>query len=230
MHRKLVLILIFISMLAGAFAQQATTRKFVQVNGIVTDDTDSPLRYVNIVSKSLATGTMSDDNGIFSLISLWGDTLIFTTVGFKPYLVKLPDRIPAPGYSIDVEMQPDTISVGSVLVLPWKTYEEFKRAVVEYVPPEEELRKNLEKNIAIIESQIYTDVKVSPEAGYRYAMQKEAENVITRNQTPVNNLLNPFAWAKFIDGLKNGLFKNQKNKDKKRKSGSEKKDSNNNNQ
>jgi hypothetical protein len=230
MHRKLVLILFFISILAGAFAQQPVIRKFVQVNGIVTDDTDSPLRYVNIVSKSLATGTMSDDNGIFSLISIWGDTLIFTTMGFKPYLVKLPDRIPAPGYSIDVEMEPDTISVGSVLVLPWKTYEEFKRAVVDYVPPEEELRKNLEKNIAIIENQIYTDVKVSPEAGYRYAMQNEAENVITRNQTPVNNLLNPFAWAKFIDGLKNGLFKNQKNKEKKRNKSSEKKDSNNNNQ
>ncbi len=32
----------------------------------------------------------------------------------------------------------------------------------------------------------------------------------TKNQYPVNNLLNPFAWAKFVDGLKHGLFKNQK--------------------
>jgi hypothetical protein len=32
----------------------------------------------------------------------------------------------------------------------------------------------------------------------------------TRNQYPVNNLLNPFAWAKFVDGIKHGLFKNQK--------------------
>ena len=32
----------------------------------------------------------------------------------------------------------------------------------------------------------------------------------THEQYPVNNLLNPFAWAKFVDGVKHGLFKNQK--------------------
>ena len=111
-------------------------------------------------------------------------------------------------------MKSDTINIGPVLVLPWKTYEDFKRAVVEYVPAEEEMRKNLEENLAIIESQIYSDITISPEAGYRYAMQREAENVMTRNQTPVNNILNPFAWAKFLDGLKNGLLKNKKSKKK----------------
>ena len=33
---------------------------------------------------------------------------------------------------------------------------------------------------------------------------------LLKNQYPVNNLLNPFAWAKFVDGIKHGLFKNQK--------------------
>ena len=33
----------------------------------------------------------------------------------------------------------------------------------------------------------------------------------TRNQMPVNNLLNPFAWAKFFKGVQGGLLKNQKN-------------------
>lgn len=219
MTRNLFILLFLISC-NSIFSQQYDIRQFVQVDGIVTDETNYPLKYVNVISKSLATGTMTDDNGIFSLVSIWGDTLIFSSVGFKPVLVKLPDRIPAPGYSIDIEMQTDTINIGPVLVLPWKTYEEFKRAVVEYVPPEEELRKNLEENMAIIESQIYSDIRISPEAGYRYAMQRETENVMTRNQTPVNNLLNPFAWAKFMDGLKNGLFKNKKSdrkKDKRKK-------------
>ncbi|MEZ5001042.1 MAG: carboxypeptidase-like regulatory domain-containing protein [Bacteroidales bacterium] len=214
MTRFKAIIILFFGAGTLLFGQQVETRRFVQVDGIVTDETNYPLRYVNIVSKSLATGTMSDANGIFSLISLWGDTLIFTSVGFKPALIKLPDRIPAPGYSIDVELKSDTINIGPVLVLPWKTYEDFKRAVVEYVPAEEELRKNLEENLAIIENQIYADITISPEAGYRYAMQRETENVMTRNQTPVNNILNPFAWAKFIDGLKNGLLKNKKSKKK----------------
>jgi hypothetical protein len=55
-----------------------------------------------------------------------------------------------------------------------------------------------------------TGVRISPEAGYRYAMEQNFSAMATRNQYPVNNLLNPFAWAKFINGVKNGLFKNQK--------------------
>lgn len=220
MTRKLIISILLLSWITIIYGQQYNVRQFVQVDGIVTDETNYPLKYVTVVSKSLATGTMTDENGIFSLISVWGDTLIFTSIGFKPSLIKLPDNIPAPGYSIDIVMKTDTINIGPVLVLPWKTYEEFKRAVVEYVPPEEELRKNLEANIAIIENQIYSDIKISPEAGYRYAMQREAENVMTRNQTPVNNFLNPFAWSKFIDGLKNGLLKNKKSDKKKKKNSS----------
>jgi hypothetical protein len=41
-------------------------------------------------------------------------------------------------------------------------------------------------------------------------MEQNFNSMIIRNQYPVNTLLNPFAWAKFIKGLKNGLFKNQK--------------------
>ena len=32
----------------------------------------------------------------------------------------------------------------------------------------------------------------------------------TRGQIPVNNLLNPFAWSKFIKGVKNGLLRNKR--------------------
>ena len=55
-----------------------------------------------------------------------------------------------------------------------------------------------------------TNVRVSPEAGYRYAMEQNFDAMATRQQFPVNNLLNPFAWSKFIRSIKNGLFKSQK--------------------
>lgn len=218
MIKRLLILLSLIAILAPASGQQLDVRKFVQVDGIVVNEYDYPLKYVNVISKSLTSGTMTDENGIFSLISNWGDTLIFTTIGYKPTLIKLPDQIPAPGYTLDVIMEEDTVSIGPVLVLPWKTYEDFKRAVIDYVPAEEALRINMELNLAIIERQIYSDIKVSPETGYRYAMQQEAENLMTRNQTPVNNVLNPFAWAKFIDGLKNGLLKNRRSERKKKNS------------
>jgi hypothetical protein len=41
-------------------------------------------------------------------------------------------------------------------------------------------------------------------------MQQNFNTMSTRNQYPVNNLLNPFAWASFVKGVKNGLLKNDK--------------------
>jgi hypothetical protein len=41
-------------------------------------------------------------------------------------------------------------------------------------------------------------------------MAQNFNAMATKNQYPVNNLFNPFAWANFIKGVKNGLFKNQK--------------------
>ena len=141
--------------------------------------------------------------------------MIFSSIGYQPTFARIPPGVDSPVFTIDVSMNIDTINIGSVLVLPWKTYEDFKRAVVEYVSPKEIEMKNMEKNLALIERQISEDLDITPEAGYRYAMQQESERIMTKNQSPVNNLFNPFAWAKFINGLKNGLLKNKKSKKKK---------------
>jgi len=41
-------------------------------------------------------------------------------------------------------------------------------------------------------------------------MEQDFNAHATKNQFPVNNLLNPWAWAKFVQGIKHGMFKNQK--------------------
>lgn len=217
----IISICIFLS-LAELFSQENENKNYVQVDGIVYDEDGDPIRYVNIISRSLRTGTDSDNFGIFSLISTPGDSILFTAVGYKPGIFIMPKEINFPRYSIDIEMIMDTINIGSVLVLPWKTYGEFVNAVIAYVPPETELIRNMERNLATIERQIYYNMRTSPEMGYHYAMSNETNRVMTRNQTPINNIINPFAWSKFIDGLKNGLLKNKRS-DKKKKRKKDKK-------
>jgi hypothetical protein len=215
--RKYTVILFLIIAGYTVSAQERDKKPYVQVDGIVFDEEGDPIKYVNIISRNLRLGTDSDENGIFSIISVPGDTLLFTAIGYKAGLFIMPEDIDYPRYSIDIEMLMDTINIGSVLVLPWKTYGEFVNAVIDYSPPEEEMIKAMEYNLALIERQIYDNMRVSPEMGYRYAMNQEVNRVMTANQTPVNNLLNPFAWSKFIDGLKNGLLKNKKSDKKKKK-------------
>jgi len=211
---RFIIIIAVVLISLPALSQEISPLRYVQVNGLVFDNENMPVKYVNIISKGLRTGSDTDERGIFSIISYPGDTLIFTSIGYQPAFIQIPPGIESPVFTIDVIMTIDTINIGSVLVLPWRTYEEFKRAVVDYVSPREIEIKNMENNLALIERQIGEDLDITPEAGYRYAMQQEAERVMTRNQTPVNNLFNPFAWAKFINGLKNGLLKNKKSKKK----------------
>jgi hypothetical protein len=101
-----------------------------------------------------------------------------------------------------------------VLVLPWKTYSEFKRAVLENKPVDP-LMENMEYNLALVEQQIWSDMRATPGESYRYVMQQMSDNLYTRGQLPANNLLNPFAWQKFAREVKNGLLKNEPDKSSK---------------
>jgi hypothetical protein len=180
------------------------------VTGLITDEDSRALANVGVVSIKLKRGTLSEKTGIYSITSTPGDTILFKALGFKKKFVIVPlvyeDRI----LKKDIVMSIDTIPIENVVVLPWKNYNEFIKEMTTPAPVSPEI-ENMNENLANIEKAVSntTGVKITPEAGYRYAMQQNFNTMATRNQSPVNNLLNPFAWAKFINGVKNGLFKNQ---------------------
>jgi len=45
------------------------------------------------------------------------------------------------------------------------------------------------------------------QSNYRYAMQQYLTKVYTAGQYPTISLLNPIAWAQFIDAWRKGKFK-----------------------
>jgi hypothetical protein len=185
--------------------------RFIQMSGIVTDEESKPVSNVSIISIKLRRGTISEKSGIYSIISIPGDTILFRSLGYKKTHVIIPSSFESRNFTFDIVLYPDTIPIADVIILPWKTYAEFIKAMTEEHPEKPEI-KNMYENIESIYISLAntSGVKISPEAGYRYAMQQNANMLITRNQYPVNNLLNPFAWSKFFNGVKNGLFKNQK--------------------
>jgi hypothetical protein len=190
--------------------QNQEPERFFQVSGIITDEGNQVLPNVGVVSLKLRRGTLSERTGIYSITSTPGDTIFFRALGFKKKLIILPRDFEGRHFSLDVTLTLDTIPIENVVVVPWKTYSDFIKDMSEPTPVNPEI-ENMNKNLASIAEAVSNTrgVKITPEAGYRYAMQQNFNMTATRNQYPVNNLLNPFAWAKFISGLKNGLFKNQ---------------------
>jgi len=181
------------------------------VSGIITDEVYRPVPGVAVISKKLKKGAVSERSGIYSITSTPGDTIFFRAVGFKRYHTIIPETFEERHCEVDITLDVDTIQIKEVNILPWKNYSEFIKDISKERPADP-LIENMNDNIASIYVAITNqrNVKISPEAGYRYAMEQNFSAMATRGQYPINNLLNPFAWSKFISSIKNGLFKNQK--------------------
>jgi hypothetical protein len=195
----------------ASYGQTDEVKRFVQVSGMITDIAYRPVPGVAVVSKKLHRATVSEKTGIYSITSTPGDTVFFRALGFKRYHTIIPELFQESHCKVDIVLEVDTIKIDEVAIFPWKSYNEFIKDITKEKPIDP-IIENMNDNIASIYVAIanQSNIQVSPEAGYRYAMEQNFNAVATRQQYPVNNLLNPLAWAKFINGIKTGLFKNQK--------------------
>ena len=202
------LLILIVSEIHG---QTTEKEKYIQVSGIITDEAYKPVAGVAVVSKKLKRGAISERTGIYSITSTPGDTIFFRALGFKRYHTIIPESFEARHCEVDIALDIDTIHIKEVNVLPWKNYSEFIKDVTK-ARPVDPIIENMNDNIASIYVAIANqrNYQVSPETGFRYAMEQNFSAMATRGQYPINNLLNPFAWSKFINGIKNGLFKSQK--------------------
>ncbi len=211
MNRLIYIILLLGSCVFALNGQEDESRRYVQVSGIITDISARPVGGVSIVSRKLRRATVSEPTGIYSITSTPGDTIYFRALGFKRYHTIIPPDYQEKVAKADIMLEIDTIEIEPVTILPWKNYSEFLRDMTKERPVDP-IVENMNENIASIYVALAneTGVRITPEAGYSYAMGQNFNNMATRSQYPYNNLLNPLAWAKFFNGVKNGMLKNQK--------------------
>src|SRR3954462_10359149 len=73
----------------------------VQLYGVVmTADSLQALQSVSVVVKGRNQGTITNSQGVFSIVVLKGDVIDFTSVGYKPKTVVIPKDIAGNQYSI----------------------------------------------------------------------------------------------------------------------------------
>jgi hypothetical protein len=194
-----------------ATGQTTEKQRYIQISGLIVDEGYNPVSGVAVISKKLKRGTVSERTGIYSIPSTPGDTIFFRALGFKRYHTIIPETFEQRQVNVDIMLEIDTITINDVTILPWKTYNDFLKDITKEKPVDpiiENMNDNLASIYVAMSNQI--GVKISPEAGYKYAMEQNFSALTTKNAYPINNLLNPFAWAKFVSGVKHGLFKNQK--------------------
>lgn len=214
-HILLCLLLFFI---AGSLTGQTEGKKpqqekehLVQFSGVVvTADSLRPVPFTHIVVKDTRWGTVADYYGYFSFVARAGDSVVFTSVGFKKSLYIIPDTITRSRYTLIKTMTADTIMLDETVIYPWPTREQFREAFVKMQIPQDDLERariNLERAELKERAQ---QMPMDGSMNYKNYMQWETYKHYYIGQTQPITILDPFAWAQFFKAWKEGKFKRQK--------------------
>ncbi|MBL4624049.1 MAG: carboxypeptidase-like regulatory domain-containing protein [Flavobacteriales bacterium] len=212
------LFVLFISILISpiVFAQEPTDkfseRKLVQFSGVVVDGEDLlQVPFTSIMVANTNRGTISDYSGYFSFVARENDTIIFSYIGYKPISFIIPDTLDNPRYSMIQMLNKDTFRLKEVEIYPWPSKEQFKEAFINLDVPDDDYYRAMQ-NLALAEMR---DRRLGTPMGasmnQAYAIQQQQTMLYNAGQLyPTTNLLNPVAWAKFIESWRKGELKIKK--------------------
>jgi len=204
MIRKILFIFFFVILTL----QNSKAQELVQFSGvIVTNDSLTPVPYVNILIKNTGRGTVSDFFGFFSFVAHEKDTIEFSVIGYKKALFIIPDSLNENRYSLIQMLSRDTVLLQEAVIYPWPSKEQFKEAFLNLQLPDDDLAR-ARRNLARAEMRERAEkMAMDGSMNQKMALQQEASRLYSAGQLPENNLLNPLAWAAFVKAWKNGDFR-----------------------
>ncbi|MEQ8908633.1 MAG: carboxypeptidase-like regulatory domain-containing protein [Vicingaceae bacterium] len=186
----------------------------IQFSGVaITADSLAPVPFATVMIKHTNRGTTTDYYGYFSFVAKKGDTLEFSSVGYKKSEFYVPDTLEGNRYSLIHTMLRDTVKLETVNIYPWPTPDQFKEAFLALNIPDDDLeiaRKNLSPDLLQERAQA---MPMTASMNFKWQMQQRSNQLYYAGQSRMNNLsnlLNPIAWAKFIEAWKNGDLKRDK--------------------
>ncbi|MEJ6505819.1 MAG: carboxypeptidase-like regulatory domain-containing protein [Crocinitomicaceae bacterium] len=205
-----VLIFCFAGLSYNSVAQRSDidTNKILQLSGVVVSEQDlTPMPYITVYDKSIGRGVIADYYGYFSMVSFPGDTLYFSYYGYQTSTYIVPDTLEENRYSIIHMLQQDTINLPEVTVYPWPSKEDFAKFFIEMNPYDDAIRRAQRElsgeSLAFVAARLDADASLAS----GLITNQQYTKLYTNGQLPVNNLLNPYSWAKLIKDWKDGKLK-----------------------
>ncbi len=128
MHKIAYRLLCFLLLLLTytGYAQQ-----YVMIKGQVWNLAGEKLVSAHAYNSSRHYGTFTDVNGIFFLVMAPGDSLNVSMIGYKPYKMRIPLKLEAVSYKLDVTLAADTILLKTAEIKAYPaTYAELKKEFV----------------------------------------------------------------------------------------------------
>ena len=180
----------------------------VQLYGVVmTADSLQAIPGASVIVDGKGRGTLTNDQGVFSIVVLKGDKIKFSVVGFKDKLIDIPSSLKDNQYSVIQLMVTDTAYLPATIIKPRPSRSQFERDFVNVNIPADQLeiaRANMsEAKRRVLLATLPADGREAVAASFR---QQSVRYSYLGQQPPIN-LFNPMAWADFIQAWKRGDFR-----------------------
>jgi hypothetical protein len=189
---------------------QPKRHQLVSFSGIALEKQSlQPVPFTAIIIKGTSHGTICDYSGYYSFVAQPGDTIEFSAIGYRmsPYFI--PDTLSTDRYSLIHLMDKDTANLKEVKIYPWPSKESFVEAFKRLDLPDNDMDR-AKRNLALAQRKAQMEgFPIDPQSSFMNSMQQENNKLYYAGQYPPNNLLNPIAWAQFIQAWKAGELKVQ---------------------
>ncbi|MBL4653261.1 MAG: carboxypeptidase-like regulatory domain-containing protein [Flavobacteriales bacterium] len=214
--KSLLTIIISVLFSVALFAQEqpdsSPERKLVQFSGVVVDGDDLlQVPFTSIMIANTNRGTISDYSGYFSFVARENDTIVFSYIGYKPTSYVIPDTLSSGRYSMIQMMVKDTFILREVMVHPWPSKEQFKQAFIDLNVPADDYYRAMQ-NLALAEMRERRfGTSMDGRDNQAYSIRQQQTMLYNAGMLyPTSNLLNPVAWASFIESWRKGELKIEK--------------------
>jgi CarboxypepD_reg-like domain len=194
------------------FAAKAQFENFkdsvVQLYGVVmTADSLRGLPVVSVIEKRSGRGTLTNNQGVFSIVVLKGDEVEFSSIGFKTKTILIPRDLEGNQYSIVQLMVNDTVFLPATIIKPRPTREQFERDFVNTPVPDDNIEVARQNTDEAKRRALAAAMPRDGREATNFNLVQNAQKYYYAGQTPPQNIFNPVAWAEFIKAWKRGDFR-----------------------
>jgi hypothetical protein len=162
---------------------------------------------VSVLVKGTGRGTLTNGQGVFSIVVMKGDEIEFSCIGFKNKITRIPNGLEGNQYSIIQLMVNDTSYLPAAIIKPRPSREQFERDFVSTDVPDDNIeiaRRNTDMATRRI---LMRSLPNDGREAVNINLAKSAQRYYYTGQAPPMNIFNPFAWGEFIRSWKRGDYK-----------------------
>jgi hypothetical protein len=183
----------------------------VQLFGVImTADSLKAIPFASVVVDKKGRGTITNNDGVFSIAVNKGERITFSCVGFKDRTILIPTKLEGNQYSVIQLLVNDTNFLPATILKPRPTRQQFERDFVN-AKVDDDLYETARKNTSMSQKRvILSSLPYDGKEAVGASLTQQASKYYYSGQLPPMNILNPSAWRSFINSWKRGDYKTKR--------------------